>query len=515
MKQNTKKIISLIVLDGWGYREDTLHNAIASANKPFFDSLWQKYPHALLQASEQYVGLPKGQMGDSETGHHVMGAGRVPTSDLMRISEAAKDGGFDTNQSFKRLFDHIKKYDSVLHVEGMLGPGGIHSHTDHLYAFLRTAKTAGIQKIAIHIFTDGHDTPPQSATSYIVELQDFLNKLGVGFIATITGRYYAMDRDNNWDRVRRAEEAIFECKGNICHLKDGGLLVDQLYRGKNIDDNLIEPIVCLDEKNNACGIKENDGVFFFNFRPDRARMLSKLITERAMKSNIYFVTMTQYDAHLKTDAAFPPETLLHTLGEEISAHNLKQVHIAESEKFAHATYFLNGGRQEPYVGEEDVLVPSIQQINGVPIKNYDEAPEMQSVKITEEVLKQIQNGTDFIFVNFANADMVGHTGDEAAIVKAVEAVDRGLSRIIPALLAKGGIALITADHGNAEMNIDLASGQKHTSHTLNPVPVILTEENIQLKDGGLADVAPTILSLFDIPKPEEMTGNCLTINQPI
>ena len=509
MNKKNKKIISLIVLDGWGYREDKNHNAIAMAKKPFFDSLWAKYPHSLLQASEENVGLPKGQMGDSETGHHCMGSGRIPQSDLSRISESIKNGEFDKNKSFMRLFEHVKKNNSVLHVEGMLGPGGIHSHTDHLYAFLKTAKNFGMKKIAIHVFTDGHDTPPQSASGYIKELQDFLDKLGVGFIATITGRYYAMDRDNNWDRVKKAEEALFECKGNVCHIKDQELLIKQLYENKHIDDNLIEPIVCLDENNNACGIKENDGVFFFNFRPDRARMLSKLITDRALKSNIYFVTMTQYDPNLKTDTAFPPESLVHTLGEEISKCGLKQVHIAESEKFFHATFFLNGGNQKSYDGEEDILVPSIREVNGKPIHGYDEIPEMKSVEIADEVLRQIEKGTDFIFVNFPNADMVGHTGDEEAIVKAIEAVDLALSRIIPALLAKGGVAFITADHGNAEVNIEPSSGLKHTSHTLNPVPAILTKEGVELKDGGLSDVAPTILSLMDIDQPKEMTGKNL------
>ncbi|HEY4478823.1 MAG TPA: 2,3-bisphosphoglycerate-independent phosphoglycerate mutase [Candidatus Paceibacterota bacterium] len=506
-----KKIIALIVLDGWGYREETANNAIASARKPFFDSMWNKYPHALLEASEESVGLPKSQMGDSETGHRVMGAGRVPKSDLVRISDASKSGVFDKNQSFQRLFEHVNKNNSVLHVEGLLGPGGIHSHTDHLYAFLRTAKAAGVKKIAVHVFTDGHDTPPQSAGRYIVELQKFLDELDVGFIATITGRYFAMDRDNNWDRVKQAEDAIFECKGNVCHLKEGDLLIDQLYSGKDVDDNLISPIVCLDEKNQACGIKENDGVFFFNFRPDRARMLSAIISERAMNSNIYFVTMTQYDTTLKTGVAFPPEMIMHTLGEEISNHGSTQAHIAESEKFAHATYFLNGGREKPYPGEEDVLAPSIKEINGRPIHNYDEVPEMQSVGVADEALKQIEKGTDFVFINFANADMVGHTGNVAAIVKAVEAVDMALARVVFALLAKGGIALITADHGNAEINIDPVSGLKHTAHTTNPVPVILTAKNVRLKNGSLANVAPTILSLLGIEKPPEMTADSLIV----
>ncbi|MEO8637948.1 MAG: 2,3-bisphosphoglycerate-independent phosphoglycerate mutase [Candidatus Taylorbacteria bacterium] len=504
-----KKIICLIVLDGWGYREDKKNNAIASAKKPFFDSLLLKYPHALLQASEKYAGLPMGQMGDSETGHHVIGAGRIPESDLSRISRAIASGEYGRSPSFKRLFEHVKKNNSVLHVQGMLGPGGIHSHTDHLYSFLRAAKEAGIAKVAIHVFTDGHDTPPQSAAGYIRELQDFLDKLGLGFIATITGRYYAMDRDNNWDRVKRAEEAIFECKGAVCSPKDGALYIDELYEKKHIDDNVIEPIVCLDEKNNTCGIKENDGIFFFNFRPDRARMISKLILDRAKKSNIYFATMTEYDKGLKTDVVFPAIALPNTLGEVISAHSLKQAHVAESEKFAHATYFLNGGREKPYEGEEDSLIPSVKEVKGVKIHGYDEVPEMRAEGVADEAIRQIEKATDFIFVNFANADMVGHTGNVPAIIKAIETLDGALSRVISALLKAGGVALITADHGTAELNIDPKTGLKHTSHTLNPVPVILTKEGAKLKDGGLADVAPTILSLFGIEKPKEMTGENL------
>ena len=504
MNKKRKKQIALIVLDGWGYREEKSHNAIAQAHKPFFDSLWEKYPHALLQASEEFVGLPHGQMGDSETGHHVMGAGRIPESDLVRINNAISSGEFAKNPAFEKLFDHVKKTDgAILHVEGMLGPGGIHSHTDHLYAFLKVAKSAGVKKVAIHVFTDGHDTPPASAAGYIRELQKFLDDLGLGFIATITGRYFAMDRDNNWDRVKKAEDALFDCKGNVCHLITPDLLVEQLYT-ENIDDNAIEPIVCVDEKGKGCGIKENDGIFFFNFRPDRARMLSKKIADRAMKSNIYFVTMTEYDQDLRTEVVFPPQPLSLTLGEVISRAGLKQVHIAESEKFAHATYFLNGGRKEPFINEEDILVTSIKNVKG-----YDEVPAMRSVEIADKALEQIQKGADFIFINFANTDMVSHSGNEKATIKAAEAVDLALSRIVPPLLESGGVALITADHGNAEENIDPATGGKHTSHTTNPVPVILTMEGVKIQGGGLVDVAPTILSFLNIDVPREMTGKKL------
>ena len=512
MTQTNKKTVLLVVLDGWGHSEQKEHNAIAMSNKPYFDSLWEKYPHAFLQASEEYVGLPKGQMGDSETGHHVIGAGRVPLTDLVRISKAANNGEFETNESFMRLFNHVKKNGSVLHVEGLLGPGGIHSHTDHLYAFLRAAKKADISKIAVHVFTDGYDTPPQSASQYIDELQKFLDELGVGFISTVAGRYYAMDRDHNWDRVKQVEDAIFNCRGNVCKLKTGEELKKQLYENKDLHDNLIAPMVCLDKMNQTCGIKENDGVFFFNFRPDRARMLSKIILERAQKSNLYFVTMTEYDENLKTDIAFPPEHITHTLCEEISGHGLTQCHIAESEKFAHATYFLNGGRQEPYEKEEDILVPSIREVDGQKIRGYDQVPEMRANEIADEAVKQIEKGTDFIFVNFANLDMVGHTGNETAVMRAVEAVDRGLGKIVEAVLSSGGLALITSDHGNAEIMVHSDTGAKHTAHTTSKVPVILTMADVKMKEGSLANIAPTVLSLLNVPKPSEMTEDSLIVN---
>lgn len=508
MKSSYKSIL-LVILDGWGHLESTEHNAIRLAKKPFFDHLWNTYPHTFLHASEEHVGLPKGQMGDSETGHRIIGAGRVPPTDLVRISNAAKNGEFDTNESFIRLFNHVKQHHSVLHVEGLLGPGGIHSHTDHLYAFLKSAKKAGIEKIAVHVFTDGYDTPPQSASQYIEELEDFLDQLGVGFISSIAGRYYAMDRDHNWDRIQKVEDALFNCRGNVCKLKRGDELKQQLYENTDLHDNLISPIVCLDKLNQTCAISEDDGVFFFNFRPDRARMLSKIILERAKKSNLYFVTMTQYDEELKTDVAFPPQHLTSTLCEQISLHGLSQSHIAESEKYAHATYFLNGGRQEPFDKEEDILVPSIREINGVHIRGYDQVPEMKAREIADAAIEQINKGTNFIFVNFANLDMVGHTGNESAVIRAVETVDENLKRIVEAVLAVGGVAFITADHGNAEIMVDPITGSKHTSHTTSKVPAIITTNEVTLSEGSLANIAPTILSLFNIPPSKEMTEESL------
>ena len=500
----SKKQVVLIVLDGWGYREETKNNAIAKAHKPFFDFLWNKYPHTLLAASGEAVGLPVGQMGNSEIGHRTIGAGSVIPNDLVRINDAIKNGEFDKNDAFKRLFDHVKKNNSVIHVEGLIGPGGVHSHMDHLYAFLKLAKKENIKKVAIHVFTDGRDTLLQSASVYIKELQNFVTELGVGFVATISGRYYAMDRDNNWDRTQKVEDALFECQGNICHLKDPSLLIEQLYE-KNQGDELLEPIVCVDEAGQGCAIKENDGLFFFNFRPDRARMLSRKIVERSSKSNIYFVTMTEYEKSLSCDVAFPPLDVKVTLGGVISKNGLKQAHIAETEKYAHATYFLNGGREKAYPKETDILVPSRKDV-----KTHDEAPEMRAEEIAEKAVEEIEKGTDFVFINFANADMVGHTGNEPAIVKAIEVVDRSLEKIVSVLLGRKGIAFITADHGNAEITIDEASGSKHTAHSTNPAPAILTEDGVALRSGGgLADVAPTIFQLFEINKPNEMGGKSL------
>lgn len=501
----SKKII-LIILDGWGFRPEVEYNAIAKATTPFFDFLSSHYPQGLLMASGEYVGLPVGQMGNSEVGHMTIGAGRIIDTDLIRISKAIEKNDFATNQSFQILFDHVRRYNSTLHIQGLIGPGGIHSHSEHLFAFLRAAKEAGLNKIAIDVFTDGRDTPPQSAAKYLQELETIIEDLGIGFIATASGRFYAMDRDNNWDRLARAEKAIFDCQGNICRQRKPSEVMAELYRNGVLDEHL-EPVVFLDDKNDAYPIRQNDGVFFFNFRADRARMLSKKITEKIKELNLCFVTMTEYDRTLDCLVAFPPQIIETTLAKEISLAGLRQAHIAETEKFAHATYFLNGGVEQPYPYERHILVDSRKDIS-----TYDQAPEMRAKEIVDEAIKQIEAQTDFIFVNFANPDMVGHTANWEALIKAVEAVDCQLKRLLNKALANGITAIVTADHGNAELAFDSQTGIKHTAHTINPVPIILTDKNYRIRDGALMDVAPTVLELFGLKIPDFMTGRPLHYN---
>ncbi len=498
-----KRTVMLIVLDGWGYREDTTHNAILASKKPFFDSLWAKYPHSLLKASGDAVGLPEGQMGNSEVGHMTIGAGRPADTDLVRIDKAIADGSFDKNPAFTSLFNHVKKNNSILHVQGLVSPGGVHSHQNHLYAFLRLAKKAGVPKVAIHVFTDGRDVAPQSASEYVKELETVLTELGPNFfIATISGRYYAMDRDNNWDRLAKVEKAMFECKGNVCEIKPSAYMQTQYDAGKN--DELLEPTVCANIEGVGCAIEKNDAVFFFNFRADRARMLSEKMIAQDKGDNILFVTLTEYCVDFTCQIAFPPMKIETTLGQEVSGAGLTQARIAETEKFAHATYFLNGGREKPYDREIDIMLPSRKDV-----KTHDEAPEMRAEGIADAAISEINKGTDFIFINFANPDMVGHTANVPAIIKAIETVDTQLKRVIDVLNEKGGVAIIIADHGNAEINIDPVTGNKHTAHTTSPVPCIITDTQYSLRDGGLFDVAPTVLTILGVKVPDAMIGSSL------
>jgi len=499
---NKHKQVLLVVLDGWGYREDSKDNAIAQANTPVFDKLWKEYPHSLLKASGEAVGLPEGQMGNSEVGHMTIGAGRPLDQDLVRIKKAIDSGEYAKNPAFLALFDHVKKNDSTLHVQGLLSDGGVHSHMEHLFAFLKAARENGVKRVAIHVFTDGRDTAPQSGAGYLKKLEEILEQVGIGFIASVSGRFYAMDRDNNWDRLNKVEKALFECEGNVCTLKPSEY-VENLYKENKIDET-IEPIVCLGLDGKGCAIEAHDGVFFFNFRADRARMISSKILEKTDKEDICFVTLTEYGAEFKCLVAFPPEVICSTLAKEISNAGLTQAHIAETEKFPHATYFLNGGVEKPYPGEEHILIPSQKEF-----PTHDMAPKMQAKGIADKTIEQIEKGTQFIFVNIANADMVGHSANVPAIIESVEEADRQLGRMIEAIEKSGGLAFITADHGNAEVNIDPKTGTKHTSHTTNPVPAIVTDKSYKLKEGTLADIAPTILAVLGLPKPDCMTGGVL------
>ena len=452
------------------------------------------------------VGLPEGQMGNSEIGHTTIGAGKVIDTDLVRIAKAIKNDEFITNPTFVKLFNHVKKNNSTLHVKGLLGNGGVHAHSDHLFAFLRAAKRAGIEKIALHLYTDGRDTAPQSAGQFMEDLEKVLDEVGIGHIASASGRFYAMDRDNNWDRVKRAEDAIFEGKGILRQAqgKKPSEVIKELHKQGILDEHL-EPIVFLDENGKAYKIEKNDGVFFFNFRADRARQISKKVLERAKKDNLYFVTLTEYDSTFGNDVAFPVVNIETTLAKEISKAGLTQAHIAETEKFPHATYFLNGGVEKPYEGEEHILLDSRKDV-----ATHDLAPEMRAEAIADKAVEQIKKGTNFIFINFANPDMVGHTANVPAIVTAVETVDRELGKVLKALHERGGQAFVTADHGNAEVNFDKEKGVKHTSNTINPVPAILTNQEQALKSGGtLVDITPTVLEILGIKQPASMTGKSL------
>ena len=491
-------------MDGWGYREEKEHNAVAAAKTPVFNEIWKKFPHTLLQASGEYVGLPDGQMGNSEIGHTTIGAGKVIDTDLVRIAKAIKNDEFVTNKAFVNLFKHVKKNKSTLHVKGLLGTGGVHAHSDHLFAFLRAAKKAGIKDIALHMYTDGRDTAPQSAGKFLEELEVVLKEVGVGRIATVSGRFFAMDRDNNWDRVKRAEDAMFAGIGKISQGKKASAAVSELYKAGILDEHL-EPIVFLDEKGQASTIKKNDGIFFFNFRADRARQISKKILEKVKKENLCFVTLTEYDKTFKTAVAFPVVEIETTLAKEISKAGLKQAHIAETEKFPHATYFLNGGVEKPYKGEAHILLDSRKDV-----ATHDLAPEMRAEAIVDKAIEELKKRTNFIFINFANPDMVGHTANVPAIITAVETVDRELGRVLEVLHQNGGVAFVTADHGNAEVNFDTKAKVKHTSHTINPVPAILTNQDTKLRKGGtLADITPTVLEIFGLKQPKAMTGQSL------
>lgn len=533
-----KKPVCLIILDGWGHREETKHNAIAQAKTPFFNMLMEKYPHTLLNASEEHVGLPGGQIGNSEIGHMTMGTGRVLDVDLVKINKAAINGEFHTNPAFLQIFDHVKKFNSTLHILGLVSPGGVHSHQDHLHEFLKAAKRAGVTKIAIHAITDGRDLPPQSGTEYLKNLEKVLSDLQIGFIATMHGRFYAMDRDKNWERLAKTEDAIFEGKGQTHRAKKPSQVLAELYK-KGVVDEHVEPMVFLDETGKGWSISQNDGVFFFNFRPDRARQLSKKILDKKHTHNLCFVTLTQYDETFETLVAFPQNKIDTSLAAEISLAGLTQSHIAETEKYAHVTYFFNGGHEQPHKNEHFFLIESRRDI-----PTHDLAPEMRAKEIADRAIERLEAGDDFLVMNFANADMVGHTANVPAIITAVETVDRELKRVVEKILALNGTALITADHGNAETNINPVTGEKHTAHTTNLVPFILVSEwsplpplgegaqradegivwhraagegaailksyNLNLKSNAtLADIAPTILKLMNIKKPVSMTGRSL------
>lgn len=502
MTTEPKKVL-LVILDGWGQRDEKKHNAIAAAKTPAFDLLWRTYPHALLTASGEGVGLPEGQIGNSEIGHMTMGGGRIFETDLVRLNKHAKSGGFSKNSEFQKLFAHVQRHDSTLHVLGLLSPGGVHSHHDHLHAFLAAAKTAGVEKIAVHAFTDGRDTAPQSGSAYLRELENILEDLQIGFVATLTGRLYAMDRDHNWDRIEKAENAIFECRGQTCKQKKPSEVLSELYK-EGIIDEALEPLVFLDSTGQGWPIRNHDGVFIFNFRADRSRQLSERILQRKKSQDLFFMTMTEYDKNFEAVTAFPPLRADTCLAAEIAKAGLRQDHIAETEKYPHVTYFFNGGREEPHEGERHIMIKSRGDV-----KTHDLAPRMRAKEVADKAVLSMADGIEFIVINFANADMVGHTANVPAIIEAVEEVDRQLEKIWRAAKKNHYTVVITSDHGNAELNLHEDGQTKHTAHTNNTVPIIAAIKNKEIKNGDLSDLAPTILKLFGLPVPSGMTGKNL------
>jgi 2,3-bisphosphoglycerate-independent phosphoglycerate mutase len=494
--------VVLCVLDGWGHRVECDENAICQARTPTWDRLMRQYPHALLEASELFVGLPKGQMGNSEVGHMNLGAGRIVMQDLPRIDQAVADGSLAKNERLRDFIGKLKASGGTAHVMGLISPGGVHSHQDHVAALVRILEDAGI-KVAVHAFLDGRDTPPQSALEYV-------ERFGTKDIATISGRYYAMDRDKRWDRVEKAYRALMMAEGE--RAPDPLEAIRQSYaRGQN--DEFVLPTII----GGYTGMKDGDGLLIANFRADRVREIGAALLDPDFKGFARTKTarfaaaagMTEYSADLNRflTTLFPPERLEETFGEVVSKAGLRQLRIAETEKYAHVTFFFNGGREIEFPGEDRILVPSPK------VATYDLKPEMSAFEVTDKLVAAIDAGTyDVIVLNFANTDMVGHSGDLGAATKAVEAVDTCLGRLAEAIERVGGTLLITADHGNAEQMRDPVTGQPHTAHTLNPVPLLLVNPPSgieRIENGRLADVAPTLLALLALEQPHAMTGRPL------
>ncbi len=496
------KPLVLIVLDGWGLGDNPQVDATQKANIPFYRKLLKDYPHTALECSEEAVGLPKGQMGNSEVGHLNLGAGRVVYQDYARINNAIENGSFSKNTALNGAIDAAFKKNGALHLLGLVSGGGVHSHINHLFSLTELAIQKGIRKILIHAFMDGRDTPPRSGIEYIKQLEAFLHDKPSAEIATISGRYWAMDRDKRWERVGKAYSALVYGKGIMA--ESASEAVEQSYK-INETDEFIKPTVILNGSKPVGRIQNDDSVIFFNFRADRAREITTALTKRdftgfkrdALPKLGSYVTMTLYDKTFPLPVAFQPIQLTGILGEVLSSNRFKQLRIAETEKYAHVTYFFNGGEEEPFNKEDRCLIPSPREV-----ATYDLKPEMSAYEVTEEVLKRLdQNKYDFILLNFANPDMVGHTGVMAAAVKACETIDECLEKIVNKVESLGGLAIITSDHGNCDQMQE--SSGPHTAHTLNPVPFILLKKNVVLRNKGiLADVAPTVLDLLKIEKPE-------------
>ena len=506
-----KKPTVLLILDGYGERKEKEGNAIALAKTPVMDRLKKEFPYVEGQASGLFVGLPDGQMGNSEVGHMNMGAGRIVYQELTRITKSIQDGDFFENKALKAAVEHCKKEDSALHFMGLVSSGGVHSHIEHIYGLLELAKRAGLKKVYLHAFLDGRDTPPDSGKSFLLAVEKKMQELGVGEIATISGRYYAMDRDKNYDRVEKAYRAMVDGTGEKASSVEEA--IDASYAKKVYDEFVLPTVI---EKDGAVHtVSDGDAMIFFNFRPDRAREICHAFCdddfsffERGARKNIFFVCFTDYDPTIPNKhVAFEKEEIHNTLGEVVSNLGKNQLRIAETEKYAHVTFFFNGGKEEPYENEDRILVPSPKEV-----PTYDLKPEMSCYTVTEKLTEAIHSGKyDLVVANFANPDMVGHTGVLPAAIKAIEVVDECMGKVVDAVESMHGNLFILADHGNADIMIDEKTGEPYTAHTTNPVPFILvSEEKHQLREGGcLADVAPTLLELMGIPQPKEMTGKSL------
>ncbi|RNF39334.1 2,3-bisphosphoglycerate-independent phosphoglycerate mutase [Planococcus salinus] len=508
--RKTEGPVALIILDGFGCRKETFGNAVAMAKKPNFDALWNSYPHELLTASGEAVGLPDGQMGNSEVGHLNIGAGRIVYQNLTRINKSIKEGDFYQNPPFVEAIAGAKARGKALHVMGLLSDGGVHSHYEHLFALLEMAKEHGLEQVYVHGFLDGRDVGPRTALTYIEDAERRMKEIGIGKFASISGRYYAMDRDQRWDRVELAYRVLVDGIGKTATSAAAGVI--ESYELEVVDE-FIDPFVIVEGDRPVATIESGDSVVFFNFRPDRAIQLTSALIRRDFAGfplsanhplDLTFVSFTSYSDDLKTRVAFETLNLSQTLGEVVSANGLKQLRIAETEKYPHVTFFMSGGREDVFPGEERILVDSPK------VATYDLKPEMSAYEVTERLVDRIEEGAhDVIILNFANPDMVGHSGMLEPTIRAVEAVDDCLGKIIEALHEKGGSAIVTADHGNAD-EVLTPEGKPMTAHTTNLVPVIVTKSGVVLRsDGILADLAPTVLKLLDVEQPIEMTGRPL------
>jgi 2,3-bisphosphoglycerate-independent phosphoglycerate mutase len=505
------KPLFLLILDGMGLSEEEEGNAVYQAETPMIHSLYEEYPHTGLTASGEDVGLPPGQMGNSEVGHLNLGAGRIVYQDYTRINKAVDEETLEDNQQFMDAINNVKENNSTLHLMGLLSDGGVHSHINHLFGLLRLAKKENVEDVSIHAILDGRDTPPRSAKDYVNQLEDKLDELGLGEIATISGRFYTMDRDNRWQRTQKAYDAMIKGKGETA--PDSITAIEQSYQREKNDEFVLPTVI---EKSGT--IKENDSLIFFNFRADRARQITRALAldsfaefdrSKNHPQDIYYVCMTQYDKEFGLPVAYPPVEIKNGLGEFLSKHNYKQLRIAETEKYAHVTFFFNGGVEEPNRGEDRKLIPSPK------VETYDKKPEMSAYEVTDNLESILEHEDyDVIILNYANPDMVGHTGDFEAAMAANEAVDKCLRKIVPQILKKGGQILLTADHGNSEKMYD-HKGDPFTAHTSNQVPLIYIggPEGVGVEPGRLADMAPTMLDILNLDRPEEMTGESLLIKE--